>query len=231
MKILIITSNRSGSTYLYQSLMEYVAPKQKIIDNGHTIEFNEAISEDWSLLRNKNNVAHVLSYPNWVIKILVEDINNDRCGLMWDLYKQCDIAVKLTRNRYERTISRMLAKIDDNWDYKGVVDTKDWVVDYDTIVKEVDFTNISSQQLFSMPADLVIDYKQLDYPRQIYGLVTGEDINKLIPIQPPIKQNTIVLEWDQIKDIESKINHALKHTLLAPSWGEEIDYDRYLGKQ
>jgi len=230
MKILIITSNRSGSTFLYEVLAGYIAPDQRAWSRKHTdrTRFDEPFKESLSKLRNTNNVNDCLTKPRWVIKILVDDINPDTSPLLLKLIRESDFIVKLWRNPAERTISRLVARQDNNYGPKGV-DTESIDISYETVKKQVKDTINSMTRLESQPCDIEVDYSDLEYPRQIVSMILGIPREKLPPMQEKFPKNTMVFSIEKLVAIRDLMDRACDE-LDHPRW-EGMDWDRYLGKK
>lgn len=230
MKILIVSSARSGSTYLYEVVQQYVAPKQLTWTRKHAdrTRYDEAIKDDLSAVRNTNNVDVVLQQPTWVVKMLVEDLNDSNCDLYMQLVRCADIVVKLRRNPAERTLSRLVANQDDKWGPKRV-NTEHIEIDYEIVRKEVKDTIDSEARLNAQPADIVLDYTQLEYPRQIISDITGMPQHKFPPMLPPTMKNDMVFDGATLLSIRDSMDAAC-HSYNCTLW-DDWDWDRYLGKK
>ncbi len=230
MKILIITSNRSGSTFLYEVLAGYIAPDQRAWTRKHTdrMRFDEPFKESLSKLRNTNNVNACLTQSRWVIKILVDDINPDTSPLLLKLIRESDLIVKLWRNPAERTISRLIAKQDNNYGPKGV-DTESINIDYELVKRQVHDTINSVSRLESQPSDIEVDYSDLKYPRQIVSDILGIPKQKIPPMQEVFPKNSVIFSIEKLTAIRDLMDRACDE-YSQPRW-EGMDWNRYLGKK
>jgi len=234
MKILIISSNRSGSTFLYETLAGYIAPEQSAWN--HTapdrLRFDECIkdthSEEWDLQWNKDNVKACLKKTNWVIKLLVEDITEETTDLYLKLIRQCDIMVKLYRNGAERTISRLVAVGDNNYGPKGV-DTDSVDINYELVKAQVHQTIETQTRLEVQPADIEVNYDELQYPRQIISLIMGLPQDKFVAMDERYSKNRMVFAVDKLVSIRDMMDRACDE-FQHPRW-QDMDWDRYLGKK
>lgn len=181
MKIVILSNARSGSTWLYNTLMNYLAPQQAGEPDGRV--YDEVFAKKRNLQHIHSDIEHMLQQPNWVIKVLVEDIHPQAQQQFTDCIRHSDRVVKLVRDPAQITFSRIISKHDQQWGEKSYRLLDIPTVSEDQLRSNVMETIVSCRTLQQFPCDTQIDYADMQFPRQILSMATGWSIERIIPMR------------------------------------------------
>ena len=171
-KILIVSQPRSGSTWVYDSLCQYINPTQtqSHSDNQRTIwdePFSDSV-QDW-----KQNFNAIVNSDAWVIKTLVQHHKLHNQQQVLQLMREADCVVKLLRHPKSITISKIAAEASNL--YGDYTYHDNLVVNEKQIIDGVAKTDKYYNRLVAQPADCAIYYEDLKSPRHIYSLITNTD--------------------------------------------------------
>ena len=213
MKILIVGSPRTGTTYLLHVLARYfmhdITKDMPNVNHENFITvmdkfLDEPFSDFNSVFEIKQKFDTIMKLPSWVIKIHSSHITTDTNKWITRLYKDADIIVKLTRKDIRGTmLSHCIAMTKKSYtDNHGTVYVDPQIV-HDSIV-----CAYSDQvTLQNVPYDIQIDYDDLKKmtPDEILFYITGLNrevdwkLNKL-----PKKNTATISNIHQVDDIYQK---------------------------
>lgn len=198
MKVLIVGSPRSGSTYLLNLLSLYYLLDTKTMRDSS--EFWDQLSITDEPINGKSNSSQkkifdqLLTMDSWVVKIHVGHTNSTNYKWMTHLYKQADIIVKLTRNDFFAHVSSLCIAI--AMDDFGESHKKDVYISKKVFTNAYWECYICNMKLDAIPCNSVIDYSDLELksPQDIFHTVSGihaveGDFNYLLP-----KKNTATIK-------------------------------------
>ncbi len=193
-KILIVSQPRSGSTWVYDSLCQYITKLQLQSQSAHyPIVWDEPFSD--SVQNWQQNFETIINSDCWVVKTLVHHHSIQNQQHVLRLMREADCVVKLLRHPTAITISKIAAEVSNlygNYTYHDNL-----VVNEKQIINNVSKTQTYYDRLIATPADCTLYYEDLKSPRHIYSIVTGQDKSTVAHRQNTdthSKQNHIYLE-------------------------------------
>lgn len=211
MKIVILSTARSGSTWLYHTLMQYVAPQQTELETTGII-FDEVFGSKQDIEHIQRSCEYIINQPNWVVKVLIEDVHTQAKDLLSQLIKHSDRTVKLVRDPAQKTFSRLIAIADDQWHGKEYRLKQLPEFTDEQVFNHTKETIITTIALDYFPCDVCIDYAEMQYPRQIYSIATGIDINSIKPMRDThYKKTHYEYNRHQVNELARRIERAAEN--------------------
>lgn len=215
MKILIVGTPRSGSTYLFNVLSQYYL-EEMVLDSlrYHEYLMDEPFSQYSNNYAAQKTIFDKLSkMESWVVKMHSSQIDSVNHKWITKLYKQADIIVKLTRKDFPAQVrSLCIAQALNDW---GHHDVKNIHVSKQIFVDSYMQCLYDSLSLKSVPHDVVIDYDNLTSPQDIIYHITGLHVGEFkFARLLPTKNTSNIRNIDEIRQWMKEIKHTmdgLKH--------------------
>lgn len=238
MKILILGTARSGSNWVYDSLVKYAAPDQHNSDSDYfyvdtqrkiPTRWNEPFSD--SVSDCNQNWQACLKPDNWVIKSLAHHHTIHYDSMIMQAIRSSDYTVKLMRHPKSIVISTIAAQAANLWGEYSL--HKNLKINEEQIKDAVMGMLEETKQLHTLPCDTTIYYEDLTTPQQIYNSIVGPSHtvqNAVDNTKHFVKPNDIYLndpDWvNGVIDYEIKNNNS-KHVSNYPRL---FDINRYRKK-
>ena len=197
MKILIVGSARTGTTYLHRVLVNYFRKdilKDTICSDLNFTQWSNKIMDepfcrlDNSVFEQKSSFEQIIKLNSWVIKLHVDHMTEYNYKWITQLYKQADIIVKIVRSDifgtiYSLSIAETLGHFGENFD-------KEVILDRTTVLTATDDVYRNMIKLESVPHNIQIDYQDLGSPAEVVKLVLGVDNVNEFKLQSVPRKNT-----------------------------------------
>lgn len=237
MKILILGTARSGSNWVYDSLVKHIAPHQHDSNSDYfyvdtqrkiPVRWNEPFSDSVS---DRNQNWQACMRPNsWVIKSLAHHHTIHYDSMTMQAIRSSDCTVKLMRHPKSIVISTIAATVSNLWGgYSSHIDLK---ISQEQISHAVQGMLEETKMLHTLPCDRTVYYEDLLSSSHIYNSVVHRDqvINAHIENSKEFtKPNQILLqdpEW-----VDSMIDQQIQLFSSAhiSSYPRQFDITRYMG--
>jgi hypothetical protein len=205
MKILIVSSPRTGSTYLVNVLARFYQ-KQILKAHNSNLRFedildhllDEPFGDDYTWFEQKATFDQLMKMDAWVVKVHTTHCNERTHKWITKLIKQSDIVVKLVRRGFKSTVySHCIATARNNFGENRNFQIE---LDRDTVFSCTKTVIHDNSIIEFYPYDILVEYESLGYPAEIIKQITGLDVDEeqFQVYRLPKKNNATISNQDQV---------------------------------
>ena len=235
MKILILGTARSGSNWVYDSLVKYAAPHQDdsesdyfYVDTQRKIptRWNEPFSD--SVGNCNQNWQACMKADSWVIKSLAHHHTIHYDSMTMQAIRSSDYTVKLMRHPKSIVISTIAAEVSNLWGgYSSHTDLK---ISQKQISNAVQGMLKETKMLHTLPCDRTVYYEDLSSPQHIYNSIVRTDQTASTQVENSkefAKPNQILLHDPEWVDLTIDQEIQSLNSAHISSYPRQFDINRY----